>query len=114
MVDQPGSNWALDSGGRRAIQERHFHRSDKGFGKAPPTFRLVDHFRSVQTGGSGRLTAPAMTLIQYDKMSDDGQNEYIADLVVGAMKVLSNAVMPIKRCRSARFLPRLNPVTKRM
>ena len=35
--------------------------------------------------------AQAMTIVQFDKMADDDQDEYVADLVVGAQKVLSAA-----------------------
>jgi len=35
--------------------------------------------------------AQAMTIVEFDKMSDDDQNEYVADLVVGAQKVLREA-----------------------
>jgi hypothetical protein len=33
----------------------------------------------------------AMTIVQFDKMSDDDQDEYVADLVVGAIRVLDSA-----------------------
>jgi len=35
--------------------------------------------------------AQAMTIVQYDKMADDERNEYVADLVLGAQKVLDDA-----------------------
>jgi len=34
--------------------------------------------------------AQAMTIIRFDKMADDDQDEYVADLVVGAQKVLDD------------------------
>jgi hypothetical protein len=56
--------------------------------------------------------AQAMTIIQFDKMSDDDQNEYVADLVVGAEHVLTGAGHPEQAAQVHKLFTDIKPGDK--
>lgn len=54
----------------------------------------------------------AMEIQQYDKMSDDDQNEYVADLVVGAQHVLTDAGHPEQAAQVHQLFTEIKPGDK--
>ena len=56
--------------------------------------------------------AHAMTIVQFDKMADDDQDEYVADLVVGAQKVLREAGQSDKAAQAHNLFVLIKPGDK--
>jgi hypothetical protein len=56
--------------------------------------------------------AQAMTIIQFDKMADDDQDGYVADLVVGAQNVLSAARHPEQTAQVHKLFTEIKPGDK--
>jgi len=56
--------------------------------------------------------AQAMTIEKFDKMADDDQDEYVADLVVGAEKVLNEAKQSDKSAKVKNLFVVIHPGVK--